>query len=88
MSYDVQYEPEAEDELLEVWLNASDRSSVTRASDTVDRLLEADPYQGEHRSEALYRLRVPPLVVYYKIDQAKLTVRVNNVGELRNPPPP
>jgi hypothetical protein len=46
MPYDAAFVPEAEDELIELWLNASDRHSVTRAAHYVD-LLQSDPYRGQ-----------------------------------------
>ena len=86
MSYEVVWEPVAEDELIDCWLNADNRKTVTRASHHIDRLLEADPLQGEHQSEGLYRICLPPLAAYYEIDELERRVRVTNIRQLRPGP--
>ena len=86
MPYDVTWDDGANDQLVELWLNAADRAAVTRASHRIDVALAADPHQGQHQSEGLYRVIEPPLVAYYEIDEAKQEVRVSDVLAYREPP--
>lgn len=85
MPYDVNWDDAASDQLLELWLNAANRAAVTRASHRIYVVLAADPHQGQHQSEGLYRVIEPPLVAYYEIDEAKQEVWVSDVLAYRNP---
>jgi len=50
MSFSVEWEPEAEQELARIWMAARNPASVTAASDEIDRRLERDPLsEGEAR---------------------------------------
>jgi mRNA-degrading endonuclease RelE of RelBE toxin-antitoxin system len=79
--YDIQLEPEAEDQLAAIWTAAGGRrDAITRAQDTADRRLAADPFRyGRHLSEGLYRLDVPPLVIYYTVLTDARVVKVTEV---------
>jgi hypothetical protein len=83
--YTVDWLPTAEDELAAIWLAASDRPAVTAAQNTVDRLLSHDPMGcGAPIAEALRKLIVVPLMVYYSVQEAQKLVEVSNV--YRYPP--
>jgi hypothetical protein len=76
MRWTVTTPPEAENELTNIWLNASDRRAVTRASATIDRGLARDPLsqgtdEGDHRSWT-----VAPLTVTYKVSPDDCLVQI------------
>jgi hypothetical protein len=71
---------DAEDSLTLIWLQTNDPLAVTRAQAQADALLARDPIgHGEHLSEGLYRLAVPPLTLYYTVDVAQRSVEVSEV---------
>jgi mRNA-degrading endonuclease RelE of RelBE toxin-antitoxin system len=73
----VDWEPDAEDELARIWMQADDPSAVARAQVKADQLLASDPIgKGQHVSEGLYQIHVAPLVLTYSVDAAKLVVQV------------
>lgn len=77
-SYSVEWTPEADDLLADIWINAPDRQAVTRAQATIDRLLSHSPKTaGSHISEGLYHLHVVPLRVAYSIDEDQKIVEVS-----------
>ncbi|AMV28639.1 hypothetical protein VT84_29815 [Gemmata sp. SH-PL17] len=81
MNFTVDWQPEADDGLADVWTGASDQAAVTRASALVDQLLALDPLGlGEYLSEGLWRVRVPPLVVHYTVDLARRHVDVTHAA--------
>lgn len=74
----------AEDDLADIWLNASDRAAVSRVRATADQVLRRDPLgNGVLVAEELYRLTVAPLVYYYAVDAAQRRVEVSTVREVR-----
>jgi hypothetical protein len=78
--YTVRWTRSALDRLTELWVAASDRASVTAAVNEIDRLLEVDPHQaGESRSESTRVLFVPPIGVFFDIDDASKVVEVLKV---------
>jgi hypothetical protein len=86
MPYDFELTTEAEDDLIERWLQATNRMSVTRAAHRIEQFLRVDPHQGQHQSEGLYRVCDPPLVVYYEIVEDKQLVSITNILAYRQPP--
>jgi plasmid stabilization system protein ParE len=81
MSYAVDWSQRAQDELADLWTNATDRNAVTAAADEVERLLSRDPLgQGESRSGNRRILFEPPLSVLYRVDPKRRTVTVITVG--------
>jgi hypothetical protein len=75
--FTVDWEPDAEDELARIWMQADDPSAVARAQVKADQLLASDPIgKGHHVSEGLYQIHVPPLVLTYSVDAAKQFVQV------------
>ena len=78
--FEVTYQPVAEDQLADAWLTAPDRNAVTTAQATIDRLLAADPHgHGRHLTEGLFTLHVPPLQVYFTVDDERKHVWVEAV---------
>jgi hypothetical protein len=44
MIFTVVYQPEIENDLADLWLNAPDRAAVTVAANTIDDQLRRNPY--------------------------------------------
>lgn len=77
MKYTVMWRPSAARRLSEIWLESSDRTAVTEASDSIDSLLSLCPHeQGEERDPATRILIVTPLAVVYEVsdDDRRVTV--------------
>ena len=80
MKFRVIWEPESSNDLHLTWVLARDPSSVRAARDAAEELLAADPYKaGEHVSEGLWRMSLPPLRLQYSINSTERTVTVNTV---------
>lgn len=68
MIHTVLWTPAAEQELATAWLDAADRGEVTRAANSIDRLLRVDPEtRGESRYDAVRILFMPPLGVDFEV---------------------
>jgi hypothetical protein len=66
MNYTVLWSPTAEQELADLWLQATDRDPVTRAAHAIDQRLQTDPEnEGESRPGDRRVLFVPPLGVIF-----------------------
>jgi plasmid stabilization system protein ParE len=85
MKFDVEWDPAAENELTEIWLNASAelRATITQAARAMDRLLEKDPAeQGESRpnnQRMMFELR---LGIIFEVDSTRRMVRVLHVWKV------
>lgn len=67
MIYTVTWAPDAEEELIRIWISSGSRNAVKKATDGIDKLLRLNPETkgepfGNNRS-----LHVPPLLVVYEI---------------------
>lgn len=81
--FQVIWDPGCDQQLARIWLQSNDPQAVTLAAAQADHLLSRDPIgYGQHRSEGLYRLDVPPLVFMYNVDSTHRVVEVNGVGSL------
>jgi hypothetical protein len=81
--YSLEWLPEAENDLADIWTKASDRPEVNRAQMEIDRLLIRDPVgYGVEVAEGLRKIEVPPLVAYYNIDTDRRHVTVSNVARI------
>jgi hypothetical protein len=82
-SYSVEWNREAEDELAQIWLRATNRTRINVAQVAIDCLLETDPHgNGIYLSEGLYQLSVPPLRVFYEIIESEKQVNVTDVFQI------
>lgn len=80
MAFTVRWAEELDEALAAIWLAYPDKPAVTAAQATLDRFLGTDPKKyGEHLSEGLWRLHVPPLLVHFTIDDDALRVDVTNL---------
>lgn len=81
MTYVVYWTNEADDQLADLWLKASDRADVTAASHRIEAALSRDPFGVGESREADDRIAFdPPLVVYYQVKRADNVVWVISVG--------
>jgi hypothetical protein len=87
MSFAVDWLPDAERELTEIWLKASDRDAVTNAANWIDERLRLDPeHEGESRPENRRVLFARPLAVVFRVSPPDRSVVVSHVwqfGKLR-----
>jgi plasmid stabilization system protein ParE len=84
MSYTVEWEPSAEADLAQIWNNVADRNAVTSSANAIDRLLQRDPYTlSQSRSPTTRILIMPPLAVFFEVDEPDQRVRVWAVGRSR-----
>ena len=80
MSYTVLWKPDAEEELVRIWTEASDRSAVSAAANTIDRLLKSSPHdRGESRSGTVRIFFVDPLGVFFDLQEEDRIVSVLRV---------
>ncbi|MCI0705324.1 MAG: hypothetical protein L0241_30055 [Planctomycetia bacterium] len=81
MNFTVDWQPEADDSLIDIWTSASDQLAVTTAANAIERILAVDPFgYGQYLSEGLWRIRVPPLVAHYTIDPARRLVQITDIS--------
>jgi hypothetical protein len=77
--YTVEWQPAAEDDLADIWMNAPDPDEVTHAQLEIDRRLANDPtFFGKHLGEGLWRIIHPPLIACYVIDDTARRVDVTD----------
>jgi hypothetical protein len=68
MTYDVDWLPDAEQELAALWLQASDRQAITAAAHAIDQRLKLDPEnEGESRPNGRRILHGKPLGIYFRV---------------------
>jgi hypothetical protein len=80
MRFTVTYKPSAEQELADLWLNASHRQAVTDAANRIDAILKSDPIaQGESRDRQSRILFERPLAVHFDIHHEDRVVEVLKV---------
>lgn len=78
--YTVVWAVEAQDDLAEIWINARDRNTVSRAVHAIDReLAEAPSTRGWELHEGLRALFVPPLKIAFSVREEDRRVEVESV---------
>jgi hypothetical protein len=87
--YTVVYLAEAEDNLIAIWADATDRDEVTASANAADRILANTPLENSVLlREQLRRLDVPPLSFYFEIREEDRLASISNVvresGELKS----
>ena len=78
MKYSVDWAPDAESELAEIWVNQPDeRRNISMAQNQIDRLLTRDPLgYSSMLSEGLYAIVVQPLRIIFEVSNTEMSVRV------------
>jgi hypothetical protein len=79
MTFTVVWLPQVQSRLAHIWLHASDRAAVTRASHEIDRLLRLRPLAVGTESGGARHLSVPPLEVGYSVSPDDCLVEVTHV---------
>jgi hypothetical protein len=86
MRYTVTWLPDAEEELADLWLRASDRSAVTRAAHGLERRLRIDPLDtGEARADDVRIAFMPPLGILFRVLLDDCRVEVIHVWDTDQP---
>ncbi len=67
MIYTVTWAPDAEEELIRIWISSGSRNAVKRAADEIDKLLRQNPEAKGTSCGKLLSLHFPPLLVVYEI---------------------
>ncbi|MCC7476698.1 MAG: hypothetical protein IT425_15015 [Pirellulales bacterium] len=81
--YTVVYLAEAEENLIALWTDATDRDQVTKSADAADQLLAENPFQDSlYLSEQLRRRDFPPLRFYFEIREEDRLVAISYVARL------
>ena len=81
--YTVVWVQSVEDELVELWLAASDRNEVTAATHAIDKELGSDAEsKGDDLAEGLRSLNIPPLRVIFTVSKNDRLVEVVRVARL------
>jgi mRNA-degrading endonuclease RelE of RelBE toxin-antitoxin system len=84
MRYTVVWHKLAQDELAELWLAATDREAIRRATDQIDRQLAESPEEkGTRVSERSRELTRPPLQVLFRVLSDDRIVQVFSVAALK-----
>jgi len=84
MDWTVVWVPDAEQELADLWLNATDRDRITLAAAEIERRLRHDPESaGESREAGRRILIAPPLAATFRVSPADRLVQVLNLREFR-----
>jgi plasmid stabilization system protein ParE len=78
--YGYEWSESAQNRLIEIWINAQDRNAVSRADSQAEKILKQQPRTaGRELSEGLWQIIVPPLKIFYEIDEDKRIVTVTHV---------
>jgi plasmid stabilization system protein ParE len=81
--YTVTWHPEAEAELIELWLDAQDRNQVAEAVRTIDAALAMHAEaRGDPVAEGLRGLNAPPLRVIFTVRPADRVTEIELVRRL------
>ena len=84
MTYTVVWAAKAEQQLAQLWLDATTRNAITRAAHIVEAMLAVDPSNaGGSRSAGRRILMMSPLVVDFEVRPDDRTVRVLQVRGFR-----
>jgi hypothetical protein len=80
VKWTVVWVPDAEGELIELWMASPDRAHLTRSAHEIDERLRHDSEnEGESREEGFRILLVPPLGVKFEIKPDDRIVQVLTV---------
>ena len=82
MRYTVVYDPSAEDQLMDIWMQAPNRRAVRNASDDIDRRLKRSPDNVGYSVGSYRRLTIYPLAVEFVVSPLDRMVRVLKVDYL------
>lgn len=73
----VVWDPDAENELADLWVHAPDQQAIADAANRIDALLRVDPHlQGVPLAGTRRVLSVPPLGIIFEVSIPDRLVRV------------
>jgi hypothetical protein len=82
MKWTVLWKPDAESDLTNLWLTASDKADVTAAANRIDARLRKDPlHTGEPRADDRVYFD-PPLGVLFTVDEMDRKVMIERVWRM------
>jgi hypothetical protein len=82
IKYMVSWDYRAEQDLAEVWVNATDRAAVSAASREIDKALAYDAdRKGDPLSEGLRAINIGPLRAVFEVSEQDRKVVVVRVRE-------
>ncbi len=77
MSFTVEWMPQAEQRLAEIWNDGPDRQAIADAADSAEDLLRHDPIVlGESRTGNARLLFIRPLSFLYRVDVPSQVVQI------------
>jgi plasmid stabilization system protein ParE len=79
MRFAVTWHPSAEQELAEIWLQASDQGAISTAANAIDQLLAVNPAMQGEEFYGDRLLVVLPLAVTFTTSEPDRTVRILQV---------
>lgn len=79
MIYTVTWVPDAEEELVRIWIRSGSRNAVKSAADKIDKRLRKNPDQHGVPYGNKLSLHLPPLLVVYEIIPDDRIVRIVQV---------
>jgi plasmid stabilization system protein ParE len=79
MRFTVTWHPNAEAELAKIWLDASDRASITQATSSIDQALATQPLSQGEDFYGDRILVVLPLAVTYTVSEPDRSVQILQV---------
>ncbi|MBW3543774.1 MAG: type II toxin-antitoxin system RelE/ParE family toxin [Planctomycetes bacterium] len=83
MRYTVIWVRGVRERLTTIWLDATDREAITKASHAIDVELAVDPSRkGSPLREGLRVLEIPPLRVLYSVQDADRIVEVLSIRSI------
>jgi len=75
--YTVVWHEKAKDQLAQLWINATNRSAMTRAADKIDQYLVSDAnLKGSPLEGNLRYLTIPPLHTLFVVSEPDRLVKV------------
>jgi hypothetical protein len=79
-AWQVDWTPEASEQLADLWVKALNRTAVAAAANRIDELLAKNPHSyGRLLSEGLWRIEADPLKALYEVDAGSSLVTVTGV---------
>jgi hypothetical protein len=80
MSYTIAMTDEADNDLADAWMSAPDPPAVSNAMNDAERILSLNPLgSSESLSEGLRRLKVVPILIYFRVDLPRRIVEISNI---------
>jgi hypothetical protein len=83
MTYTVIWSHAAKNQDAELWLAATDRNAISRATNQIDRLLRQSPKASAiYLREGLWKVIVPPLAAIFEVRDDDCIVEVAGIRRI------